>query len=105
VKFIETVAFTRRVVEIMSDDEYRKVQEALLARPTHGVLIPGTGGARKIRWGSPARGKRGGFRVIYYWHAAREIFLMLYLYSKAEQGDLTPIQRRALGKAIQGEFK
>ena len=84
----------------MSDDEYRRLQEALLARPTHGVLIPGTGGARKIRWGSETRGKRGSFRIVYYWHAARQIFLMLYLYSKAEQGDLTAVQRRSLGKVI-----
>jgi len=105
VKFIETDAFTRRVVEVMSDDEYRNLQQALLARPTHGVLIPGTGGARKIRWGSQARGKRGGFRVIYYWHPARQIFLMLYLYSKTEQGDLTATQRRGLGKVIDENFK
>lgn len=84
----------------MSDDEYRKLQESLLARPTHGVLIPGTGGARKVRWGSEGRGKRGSYRVIYYWHAARQVFLMLYLYSKTEQGDLTVAQRRGLGKVI-----
>jgi hypothetical protein len=105
VRFIETIAFTRNVVEVMSDDEYRKLQQALLARPTRGVLIPGTGGARKIRWGTQAGGKRGGFRIIYYWHAARKIFLMLYLYSKTEQGDLTSAQRRAVGTVIREEFK
>jgi len=89
----------------MSDDEYRKLQEALLARPTHGPLIPGTGGARKIRWGSQARGKRGSFRIIYYWHSARQMFLMLYLYSKTEQGDLTAVQRRGLSKAIEENLK
>ena len=104
-KFIETIAFTRRVVEVMSDDEYRKLQQALLARPTYGVVIPGTGGARKIRWGSQVGGKRGGFRLIYYWHAARQIFLMLYLYSKTEQGDLTPAQRRSVGTVIKEELK
>jgi len=105
VRFIETTAFTRRVVEVMSDDEYRKLQQALLARPTHGDLIPGTGGARKVRWGGQGAGKRGGFRIIYYWHAARQIFLMLYLYSKAEQGDLTPTQRRAVGIVIKEELR
>jgi mRNA-degrading endonuclease RelE of RelBE toxin-antitoxin system len=100
VRFIETLAFTRQLVEAMSDDEYRKLQQALLARPTQGVLIPGTRGARKIRWGSPGHGKRGSFRIIYYWHSARQVFLMLYLYSKSEQGDLTADQRRALGKVI-----
>jgi len=89
----------------MSDDEYRKLQQALLVRPTYGALIPGTGGARKIRWGSRVAGKRGGFRIIYYWHAARQIFLMLYLYSKTEQGDLTPKQRRAVGTVIKEDLK
>ena len=51
------------------------------------------------------RSKRGSFRVIYYWHAARQLFLMLYLYSKAEQGDLTAVQRRGLGKAIEENLK
>ena len=105
VRFVETVAFTRRVVEVMSDDEYRKLQEGLLARPTHGVLIPGTGGARKIRWGSQGRGKRGSFRIIYYWHSYRQIFLMLYLYAKNEQGDLTTTQRRTLGQVIGENLK
>ena len=99
------MAFTRRVVEVMSDDGYRKLQEGLLARPTHGVLIPGTGGARKIRWGSEGRGKRGSFRIIYYWHSSRQIFLMLYLYSKTEQGDLTAVQRRTLRKVIEENLK
>jgi len=67
--------------------------------------IPGPGGARKIRWGSQARGKRGSFRIIYYWHSARQMFLMLYLYSKTEQGDLTAVQRRGLSKAIEENLK
>jgi hypothetical protein len=46
-----------------------------------------------------------GFRIIYYWHSARQIFLMLYLYSKAEQGDLTAAQRRTLGKVIDENVK
>ena len=38
--------------------------------PTMGDIIPGTGGARKIRWASDAnKGKRGGARVIYYYHS------------------------------------
>jgi len=34
-----------------------------------GVLIPGTGGLRKLRWEDARRskGKRGGLRVIYYY--------------------------------------
>jgi hypothetical protein len=105
VKFVETTVFTRRVTEAMSDDEYRVLQEALLRRPGHGDLIEGTGGVRKLRWGEAGRGKRGALRVIYYWHAKREMFLMLFLYRKSEQKDLTAAQRRVLAGAIRQEFK
>jgi len=104
-KFVETTAFTRRIADGMSDDEYRHLQEALLRRPAHGDLIEGTGGVRKLRWGEEARGKRGGFRVIYYWHPKREMFLMLFLYRKSDQKDLTAEQRRALAKAVRQELK
>lgn len=89
----------------MSDDEYRLLQEALLRRPGHGDLIEGTGGVRKLRWGEVGRGKRGGLRVIYYWHVKREMFLMLFLYRKSDQKDLTGEQRTVLAKVVQQEFK
>jgi len=34
--------------------------------PEAGPVIPGSGGVRKLRWAAPGRGKRGGYRVIYY---------------------------------------
>jgi mRNA-degrading endonuclease RelE of RelBE toxin-antitoxin system len=97
--------FTRRILEALPDDDYRLLQEALLRRPAQGDLIEGTGGIRKVRWREEGRGKRGGLRLIYYWHAEREIFLMLFLYRKSEQKDLTADQRRILAKVVQQEFK
>lgn len=38
----------------------------IAATPGAGVVIPGSGGLRKIRWGHAGRGKRGGVPVIYY---------------------------------------
>jgi hypothetical protein len=105
VKFVETSVFTRQIAGTLSDDEYRVLQEALLRRPAQGDLIEGTGGIRKLRWREEGRGKRGGLRLIYYWHAEREMFLMLFLYRKSDQKDLTADQRRALAKVVQQEFK
>jgi len=105
VKFIETRLFTRQIASLTSDDEYRLLQESLLRRPAHGDLIKGTGGLRKLRWGEQSRGKSGGLRVIYYWHVERELFLMLYVYSKSEQKDLTAAQKKALAEAVRKEFK
>jgi mRNA-degrading endonuclease RelE of RelBE toxin-antitoxin system len=49
------------------------------------------------------RGKRGGVRVIYFWHGASETVLMLFVYPKNEQENLTPDQRRALRLVIERE--
>jgi mRNA-degrading endonuclease RelE of RelBE toxin-antitoxin system len=105
VKFIETSVFTRKITTLISDDGYRLLQEALLRRPGQGDLIKGSGGVRKLRWGDKARGKRGGIRVIYYWDVERELFLMLHVYSKAEQKDLSAAQVATLAKAVRQEFK
>ena len=64
--FIETKLFSRLALEYLSDAEYAKLQEALIANPEAGDLIPGSSGVRKLRWRAPGRGKRGGVRVVYY---------------------------------------
>ena len=42
----------------MDDDEYSKLQLALVRRPDWGNVIPGSGGIRKLRWAGSGRGKR-----------------------------------------------
>ena len=64
--FIETRLFTRLVLENLSDEQYAELQMALVANPELGPVIAKTGGVRKLRWAAPGRGKRGGYRVIYY---------------------------------------
>ncbi len=102
--FLETSIFTRRVTAILSDDEYRKLQAALISRPDAGVVIPGSGGIRKIRWNASGRGKRGGSRVIYYWATAQDKILMLFIYAKNESDDLTPEQLKTLKKIVDQEY-
>lgn len=47
---IETSMFTRRIQELMSDEDYKDLQEALVNRPDMGAIIQGSGGLRKVRW-------------------------------------------------------
>lgn len=96
---IETRIFTRRIKELLSDDEYRALQETLVNRPGMGDIVQGTGGLRKVRWKQEGHGKSGGVRVIYYWMTADEHLYMLYVYPKSQQEDLTAEQKKAL-KAI-----
>jgi len=101
---IETSVFTRRVLKLLSDENYRSLQQFLVADPDAGALIRHSGGLRKIRWSVAGRGKRGGVRIIYFWAPARETILMLLMYGKNEQDDLTPGQLRILKRLIEEEF-
>jgi len=50
--------------------------------PETGSVIPGSGGIRKVRWRAPGRGKRGGYRVIYYVRSSQGVIWMLTMYPK-----------------------
>ncbi len=58
-EFVETPTFTRHVTTLMSDEDYRGMQNLLVENPEAGDLISGGGGIRKLRYGLPGRGKSG----------------------------------------------
>jgi len=101
---VETSVFTRRVVKLLPDDEYRLLQHTLVLRPDLGAIIKGSGGIRKMRWKVHSRGKRGGVRVIYYWAVAQDIILMLLIYRKGVQDNLTSAQIKILRKIVETEY-
>ena len=104
-RFVETPVFTSAISRHLDDEHYRQLQIALMLRPEQGPVIQGGGGLRKVRWATPGSGKRGGLRVIYYWAPIERAFYMVYLYTKAAQGDLTGAQTRELGRLVREEFK
>ena len=93
---IETPVFTKRITEIISDEEYRSLREKLVEDPQAGRLIPQGKGLRKYRWAASGKGKRGGARIIYYLYLSEEKIYMLFSYKKSEQEDLTKEQMKAL---------
>ncbi len=80
--FIETRLFTRLVSEYLSDEEYSRLQHELMSNPEAGAVIKGSGGVRKIRWAVAGRGKRGGYRVIYFTRRTGDVIWMLTMYPK-----------------------
>ena len=80
--FIETHVFSRLVQDYLTDEQYALLQQALIADPDAGPVIPGSGGVRKLRWAAPGRGKRGGYRVGYYVRRLNGQIWMLTIYPK-----------------------
>ena len=103
-RFVETPVFTRQIADVLDEEEYRRLQLALLFRPEQGALIPRSGGLRKIRWKRTGGGRRGGLRVIYYLEPTAELVYMLFGYPKSTQDDLTSSQLRILRQLVREEL-
>ena len=80
--FVETRLFTRLVNDYLSDEEYAQLQRELIANPESGAVVRGSGGVRKIRWAAPGRGKRGGYRIVYFVRRPKSMIWMLTIYPK-----------------------
>lgn len=102
---IETPVFTKRVGEILDDEQYRLLQRLLVETPEAGKVIPGSGGLRKLRWAGSGRGKRGGIRLIYQWFPKQDKLLMLFLFAKNERADLTAQQLKRLRRTAEKELQ
>jgi mRNA-degrading endonuclease RelE of RelBE toxin-antitoxin system len=95
-----TPAFDRAVKRLLK--KYRHIKADLLtllailgSNPYAGVAIPGYSHAVwKIRLASTDMqvGKRSGYRVIYAVDVTGNRCVLLYIYVKAEQADVTPAE-------------
>ena len=102
-EFIETPTFTRLVTQLLTDDEYREMQNVLMEDPERGDIIKGGGGIRKLRHAVQGRGKSGGVRAIYYWVKDGHQIYMLMVYPKAKKDDL-PDQEVAILRELVKEL-
>jgi hypothetical protein len=84
----------------MSDSERAQVVDMVAATPDAGVIITGSKGLRKLRIGLAGRGKRGGGRIIYWYHSPGFPAVLLWVFAKNEADDLTAVQlKRFVGEA------
>ena len=99
--FIETKLFTRLIQQYLSEEEYAELQSFLIHNPQAGDIVPGSGGLRKLRWRGKGRGKRGGFRVIYYTRTTQGQIWMLTIYPKSMTGTIPAHILRQIRKEIE----
>jgi hypothetical protein len=94
ISVIELAGFRRRASELLTSEEQDAVVDLLAYEPACGDLIPGTGGLRKIRVGRGGMGKRGGARVVYFFHDAETPILLVAVYAKNEKSDLSAAEKK-----------
>jgi hypothetical protein len=93
---VETERFLKDAKQLFSDSERADLVAYIGVNPEVGRIIPETGGVRKFRRALTGRGKRGGARVIYYYHSERLPVFLLAAYAKNEKANLTKAERNAM---------
>jgi hypothetical protein len=97
---VETPGFLREAAAALSDTERAELVSYLAANPEAGDVMPQTGGTRKVRWKVQGRGKRGGTRVIYYYHDESLPLFLLNVFAKNEKANLTKAERNEVRKLV-----
>lgn len=87
---IETPTFQKQAEKVWSDDERLGFIDWIAQNPLAGSVVPGADGARKVRWSVAGQGKRGGARVIYFNVDAQGVVLLVAVYAKSEQENISP---------------
>jgi mRNA-degrading endonuclease RelE of RelBE toxin-antitoxin system len=88
--------FLKRARWLLSNSERAEFADYIGAHPELGKVVPGLKGVRKVRWTRGSTGKRGGVRIIYLYLVVKETIYLITIYSKNEQADLTPAQKKAI---------
>jgi len=107
VTVVETPEFLAAARKLMDEAERAALVDHLANNPMAGDLVPGTGDVRKLRWALEGRGKRGGARVIYYYHDATLPLFLFSMYAKNTQSDLSEAVKselKKITKAIAGGY-
>ena len=97
---VETARFLKDAQSLLSESERAELVAFVGANPEAGEILAGTGGVRKIRWALAGRGKRGGARVIYYYHNERLPLFLPAAYGKNEKANLSSAERNAMKRLV-----
>jgi hypothetical protein len=91
-------AFERHAPGLLGADGTEELVDFVAANPLAGEVVVGTGGVRKIRWARPGTGKRGGARILYYYHDDESPIALLTIYGKSDKDSLTTKEKSEFRK-------
>ena len=98
---VETNQFIKRAEKRLSGPEKDDLIDYIAANPKAGVIIPKTGGVRKLRFAREGQGKSGSFRVVYYYYNEKNPVFLFEVFGKNEKSNISDQQKKALYKIIQ----
>ena len=99
--FAETPSFAAEADKLWSEEERLDFFTWLAANPEAGVVVPESGGCRKVRWSRPGTGKRGGVRVIYFIRLPSAEIWLLLVYAKSARDNIPGHLLKAVRKEIE----
>lgn len=103
---VETPEFAKQAKICMEEIAKENFINFIAKNPLAGELIEGTGGVRKVRWQSDLhRGKRGGVRIIYYYHNEDIPIFLFTVYKKNKKENISLTEKADLRKLIQSILK
>jgi hypothetical protein len=97
---VEMDEFLVSTRKLMDDEEREALVDYLAYHPAAGVVVPGTGGVRKLRWGLEGRGKRGGARVIYFYHDMEMPLYLISAFAKNRRENLSQAEINFMRKLV-----
>lgn len=102
---VETPPYLADAERVFTAEERAAIVDTVAADPLCGVVVPGSGGVRKVRFGLAGRGKSGGARIVYLFGGRDVPVFLLAAFAKNEKSDLSAKERMALGKTVTGMLK
>ena len=90
----ETLPFLRQAASLWNEEKRNAFVDYIALNPEAGDVIPDAGGIRKVRWSRSGTGKRGGVRVICFYHDDTMPPYLLLIYAKAQRESWTQDEKR-----------
>ncbi len=108
ITLVEVPPFGRKASACMTEAEIDDLKLFVAMNPEAGAKLRGSGGLRKVRWATGAKGKRGGVRVIYFYYDDSIPLFLMTVYPKADKASLSAkelAELRRLAEMIVNTYK
>ena len=104
--FIQLNTFSKRWDTLgLADADLRELEDAIMKNPEIGDLIQGAGGLRKLRFALPNKGKSSGIRVLYVDYAYYEVAVLMNVFAKGNQDNISEKEKKDLQRWIAAFLK